>query len=177
MKPRNTRNTQKTAPAVCGFFLLFALLFSGCATVADLTKFPDPHHHTIAVHRENSSPHHVRDMEAQNPHKLILRKPDMADAVTNASRTCVAALTTMQHVIYGSDVSVLLIFRHDKEPLCFISHTWPDRAMEGLVWLDDRLLAFDLMAGANLGWHYVIDADDALPVFAAPFMDEQTPSP
>jgi hypothetical protein len=153
------------------FAALVSALCTGCSTLPPVSSFPDPHGHKTPVHLQKSSPYHVKDMTANDPNLLILKKPDSSTVVFNQAKNLAAVIATTPHQFYGYAVPVLVLLRDGKPYICFVSKTWPNRPFDGLAWLDNRLLTFDLMAGEDKGWHYIIDAEAGRAVFATPFND------
>jgi hypothetical protein len=149
---------------------LAALLCAGCATV-DMTKYPDPHGHKIAVHLEKSSPYHVEDL-TRSDDILPMFTPSAENAMTNAAHTLAASLDMTHHQFYGYKVPVLVLLRDGRPFATFVSHTWPNRPMVRLAWLDNQYVCFDLPAGDVIGWHYLVDAEAGCAVFAAPYADQ-----
>ncbi len=166
-----TRLVTRAAAAATRFRIgLVALICAGCATV-DITKYPDPHRHKIAVHQEKSSSYHVNDL-TKSDGILPLFDPPAQNAVTNAGHTLSASIDSTHHQFYGYRVPVLVLLHNGRPYATFVSNTWPNRPMERVAWLDNRYVCFDLPAGDIIGWHYVVDAENACAVFAVPYVDQ-----
>lgn len=148
------------------------LLCAGCATRSPVFSIPDPHDHAQAVHQEKASPFHVKDLKSADPVRVPLLRSVADTTIANPTNTLAAAIGLTHHQFYGYAVPVFLLLRNDRPYKAFVSHTWPNRAMGGIAWLDNRLVCFDLLAGEHIGWHYVIDAEKARVVFAAPYADQ-----
>lgn len=147
------------------------LLLTGCATLPPVSDLADPHGHRIAVHGEASSPYHVKDL-TRSEELLPLYKGVSGESVFNPSHTLAAAIGTTHHQFFGYGVPVIVLLRGGRPFATFVSKTWPNRPMGELAWLDDRRVCFDLFAGENMGWHYVVDAESGRAVFATPFADQ-----
>lgn len=153
-----------------------SLLMAGCVS-PPVNKRPDPHHHTIQVHLQKSSPFHARDMESVDPMKVMARIPKDSEYLPNESQTKMIALGSMIHSFMGYPVPVVVLFdASGRSRSCFVSHTWPNRAIDRVEWIDDRLFTFDQFAGENLGWHYVVDSKLRKTIFATPFSDSDQPA-